>query len=49
MADGIRKADPSAEIRMLLVSDGGEGTVQTLADATEGVMYQASVTICLAV
>ncbi|NEG88532.1 glycerate kinase [Bifidobacterium aerophilum] len=38
MAQGIRQADPDAEIRMVPMADGGEGTAQALADATGGTM-----------
>lgn len=38
MAQGIRQADPNAEIRMVPMADGGEGTAQALADATGGTM-----------
>lgn len=38
MARGIRQAQPDAEIRLLPMADGGEGTAQALADATGGTM-----------
>ncbi|NEG72494.1 glycerate kinase [Bifidobacterium ramosum] len=38
MAQGIRQADPDADIRLLPMADGGEGTAQALADATGGQM-----------
>ncbi|WP_094728936.1 glycerate kinase [Bifidobacterium hapali] len=39
MARGIRQAQPDAEIRLLPMADGGEGTAQALADATGGTMH----------
>ena len=36
LADGIRAACPSAEILAVPMADGGEGTVQSLVDATGG-------------
>ena len=33
---GLRKVIPDAEIRMLPMADGGEGTVESLIDATGG-------------
>ncbi|MBW3077803.1 glycerate kinase [Bifidobacterium simiiventris] len=38
MAQGIRQADPHADIRMVPMADGGEGTAQALSDATGGQM-----------
>ena len=38
MAEGIRRADPGAEIRLLPMADGGEGTTRALVDATGGSM-----------
>lgn len=43
MAVGIRKALPEAEIIQVPMADGGEGTVQSLVDATGGRIYTASV------
>ncbi|MBT1160779.1 glycerate kinase [Bifidobacterium sp. SO1] len=43
MARGIRQADPHADIRMVPMADGGEGTAQALADATGGTMYRTIV------
>lgn len=43
MAEGIRRADFKAEIRTIPMADGGEGTAQTLADATGGVMRTVDV------
>ncbi|WP_258175606.1 glycerate kinase family protein [Bifidobacterium callitrichos] len=43
MAQGIKNADPDAEIRCLPMADGGEGTARALVDATHGVMLEATV------
>ena len=36
MEKGILKADPTAEIVKVPMADGGEGTVDSLVDATHG-------------
>ncbi|KAA8815983.1 glycerate kinase [Bifidobacterium callitrichos] len=43
MAQGIKNADPDAEVRCLPMADGGEGTARALVDATHGVMLKATV------
>lgn len=43
MAAGIRKVKPEAEIVQVPMADGGEGTVQSLVDATGGRIYTANV------
>lgn len=43
MAAGIRKVMPEAEIIQAPMADGGEGTVQSLVDATGGRIYMANV------
>jgi glycerate kinase len=43
MAKGIAKVMPSAEIISIPMSDGGEGTIDSLADATGGRIVRASV------
>ncbi|WP_043165268.1 glycerate kinase family protein [Bifidobacterium callitrichos] len=43
MAQGIKNADPAAEVRCLPMADGGEGTARALVDATHGVMLEATV------
>ncbi|MDI6617682.1 MAG: glycerate kinase [Clostridiales bacterium] len=40
---GIRKVFPDAEITKIPMADGGEGTVQSLADATGGKIIKANV------
>lgn len=42
MAEGIRRADRHAEIRLTPMADGGEGTARALADATGGAMVAAA-------
>lgn len=44
MARGIRKADPAAEITSVPMADGGEGTVDSLIDATNGRRIYVQVT-----
>lgn len=36
MSKGIKKADPTADIISVPMADGGEGTVDSLVDATQG-------------
>ncbi|KAB7791390.1 glycerate kinase family protein [Bifidobacterium leontopitheci] len=43
MAEGIRRGDPAAEIRLKPMADGGEGTARALVDATHGVMRSVTV------
>ncbi|MGH4123937.1 MAG: glycerate kinase [Clostridium sp.] len=43
MERGIRKIIPYAECIKVPMADGGEGTVQSLVDATEGELYKAVV------
>lgn len=40
MGAGIRRADPDAEVRLLPMADGGEGTARTLAHCTGGAMHK---------
>ena len=44
IAQGVRAVYPQAEIAMVPVADGGEGTVQALVDATGGRIIQQYVT-----
>lgn len=44
MEEGVRKALPDAEIIKVPMADGGEGTVQSLVDATGGQIITAPVT-----
>src|SRR5436190_1762579 len=44
IASGVRSVYPDAEIDIVPVADGGEGTVQALVDATDGEMIQQTVT-----
>lgn len=43
MESGIKKALPSAECISVPMADGGEGTVQSLVDATGGRIYELEV------
>ncbi|QWU06331.1 glycerate kinase [Heyndrickxia coagulans] len=44
MEAGIKKAIPDAVCIQVPMADGGEGTVQSLVDATDGTIYQQAVT-----
>ncbi|MGH2498020.1 MAG: glycerate kinase [Ktedonobacteraceae bacterium] len=44
IAQGVRAVYPEAEIAIVPVADGGEGTVQALVDATGGAIIQQVVT-----
>src|SRR5437660_12079823 len=44
IATGVRSVFPEAEIAIVPVADGGEGTVQALVDATGGKIVQQTVT-----
>jgi glycerate 2-kinase len=44
IAQGVRAVYPTAEIEIVPVADGGEGTVQALVDATGGKFVQKTVT-----
>jgi glycerate kinase len=44
IAQGVQKVYPAAEIEIIPVADGGEGTVQALVDATGGKIVQKTVT-----
>jgi glycerate kinase len=44
MADGVRIAAPDAEITIIPVADGGEGTVRALVAATDGQLLHTQVT-----
>jgi len=44
IAQGVRAIFPKAEIDVVPVADGGEGTVQALVDATGGEIIQKMVT-----
>lgn len=44
IAHGVRNVYPSAEITIVPIADGGEGTVQALVDATGGRYVQREVT-----
>ncbi len=44
MENGIKRVFPDAEFIKVPMADGGEGTVQSLIDATEGTIYEILVT-----
>ena len=44
MEAGIKKVYPNAKFIHVPMADGGEGTVQSLIDATDGLMYSLDVT-----
>lgn len=44
IATGIRRVLPDADIRIIPVADGGEGTVRALVDATGGQLISVTVT-----
>lgn len=44
MEIGIKKVFPNAECVKVPMADGGEGTVQSLVDGTDGKIYEVSVT-----
>ena len=44
IAHGVRSVYPHADITIVPIADGGEGTVQALVDATGGVLVQREVT-----
>lgn len=44
MARGIKKANPSVKCIQVPMADGGEGTMQSLVDATGGQIYAVNVT-----
>lgn len=44
MAKGVRRLFPEAELDLVPMADGGEGTVQALVDATGGRLITATVT-----
>src|SRR6266699_5300502 len=44
IAEGIRAVYPEAEIEIVPIADGGEGTVQALVDATNGEVVHQIVT-----
>ncbi|MCI0676020.1 MAG: glycerate kinase [Phycisphaerales bacterium] len=44
MAEGVRRADPSAQVDLCPVGDGGEGTMHALIAALGGTVHKASVT-----
>src|SRR5712691_12698762 len=44
IASGVRAVFPEAEIELVPVADGGEGTVQALVDATGGAIVPQTVT-----
>jgi glycerate kinase len=43
MAAGVRRADPAAEVDIVPMADGGEGTVRAVADALGGALVTATV------
>lgn len=43
MARGVRAVFPDAALELLPVADGGEGTVETLVEATGGVIHHSTV------
>lgn len=44
IAEGVRKAIPDAQLELVPMADGGEGTVQSLVDATGGSFITETVT-----
>jgi glycerate kinase len=44
MAGGVKSARPDAEVILMPISDGGEGTVRAMVAATGGRLYSANVT-----
>ena len=44
MAEGVRRVFPDSEIDLVPVADGGDGTLETLVEATAGEVHTASVT-----
>ncbi|GLV59648.1 glycerate kinase [Dictyobacter sp. S3.2.2.5] len=44
IAKGVREVFPEAELTIIPIADGGEGTVQALIDATHGQMHTRTVT-----
>ena len=44
MAEGVRRVFPDANIDLVPVADGGDGTLETLVEATAGEVHTASVT-----
>jgi glycerate kinase len=44
MAQGVRVVYPEAQIDIVPIADGGEGTAQALVDATAGTIVQSVVT-----
>ena len=44
LAEGVRRAVPDAEIDLVPVADGGDGTLETLVEATGGEVRAAAVT-----
>ena len=43
MADGVRRVSPDAHIEMVPVADGGDGTLETLVEASEGELRSSEV------
>lgn len=44
IAEGVRRVLPDAELDLIPMADGGEGTVQALVDATDGTFHTTTVT-----
>ena len=44
MAEGVKRAVPDADTELVPVADGGDGTLETLVEATGGEVHTASVT-----
>jgi glycerate kinase len=44
MAEAIRSVDPSAEIHLIPMADGGEGTMEVLVDVAQGRWEEATLT-----
>ena len=42
--EGVRRVFPQAEVEQVPLADGGEGTVRTLVEATEGKVEEVEVT-----
>ncbi|HET7628860.1 MAG TPA: glycerate kinase [Bacillales bacterium] len=43
MEKGIRKVDPDADMQLVPMADGGEGTMSSLVEATNGSVYEVEV------
>ncbi|MDE3207910.1 MAG: glycerate kinase, partial [Pseudomonadota bacterium] len=44
METGIRRVQPDAEVRLMPLADGGEGTLDAVLEATNGNRHELAVT-----